>query len=167
MPVDGAPQGVINVIDGIVEPERVCELRGTIKRAEHMHEVQSVQPTIKKRRTKAKTVITFSDRGLARVYSPHNDALVITLHVNNLDIKRILIGQESSCKIIYYETFKQLKLEDKDLAPATSPLVGFNSMPKWLVGKIILLVKIGSVTRQVEFWVLKVLSSYNIILGRD
>ena len=67
---------------------------------------------------------------------------------------------------MYYETFKQLKLQDKDLAPAVSPLIGFNSMPEWPVGKIILPVRAGSVTKQVEFWVLKVPSTYNIILGR-
>ena len=52
---------------------------------------------------------------------------------------------------MYYETFKQLKLEDKDLAPATSPLIGFNSIPEWPVGKIILPVKAGTMTKQVEF----------------
>ena len=65
-----------------------------------------------------------------------------------------------------YETFKQLKLQDKDLAPAVSPRIGFTSMPEWPVGKIILPVRAGSVTKQVEFWVLKVPSTYNIILGR-
>ena len=52
---------------------------------------------------------------------------------------------------MYYETFKQLKLEDKDLAPVVCPLIGFNSMPEWPVGKIILPVKAGSMTKQVKF----------------
>ena len=65
--------------------------------------------------------MTFSDRDLARIYYPHNDALVVTLRVKDYDVKRILIDQGSSCEIMYYETFKQLKLEDKDLAPAVSP----------------------------------------------
>ncbi|XP_028094083.1 uncharacterized protein LOC114294159 [Camellia sinensis] len=65
MPVDDPPQGIINVIHGVVEPER------------------------------------------------------------------ILIDQGSSGEIMYYKTFKQLKLENKDLALATSPLAGFNSMPEW------------------------------------
>ena len=67
---------------------------------------------------------------------------------------------------MYYETFKQLQQEDKDLAPAVSPLIGFNSMPEWPVGKIILSVRARSMTKQVEFLVLKVPSTYNIILGR-
>ena len=39
-------------------------------------------------------------------------------------------------------------------------------MPEWPVGKIILPVRAGSMTKQVKFWVLKVPSTYNIILGR-
>ncbi|CAL5384076.1 unnamed protein product [Camellia sinensis] len=166
VPVDGPSQGVINVIHGIVEPERVCELRGMIKKAEHLREVLSAQPIVKKERTVAANAITFLDRDLARLHCPHNDALVVTLRVKNFNVKRILIDQGSSCEIMCYETFKQLKLKDKDLAPATSPLIGFNSMPKCPVGKIILLVKAGTMTKQVEFWVLKVPSTYNIILGR-
>ncbi|GMP35210.1 hypothetical protein CsSME_00007751 [Camellia sinensis var. sinensis] len=34
--LDTAPQGMINVIHGIIELARVCELRGMIKKAEHM-----------------------------------------------------------------------------------------------------------------------------------
>ncbi|XP_028081328.1 uncharacterized protein LOC114282781 [Camellia sinensis] len=153
IPVDGLPQGVINVIHGIIEPELVCELKGMIKKVEHLKEVLSAQPAIKKGRIEATNVISFSDKDLARLHCPHNDTLVVTLRVKNFDIKRILIDQGSSCEIMYYETFKQLKLEDKDLAPATSPLVGFNSMPEWPVGKIILPVKAGTMTNQVEFWI--------------
>ena len=103
-----------------------------IKKAEHIREVLSAQPNVKKEKTEAMNVIIFSDKDLARLQNPHNDALVVTLRVKNFDIKRILIDQGSSCEIMYYETFKQLKLEDRDLSPATSPLVGFNSMPEWL-----------------------------------
>ncbi|CAL5414717.1 unnamed protein product [Camellia sinensis] len=161
MPNDAPPQGIINVIHGVFEPERVCELRGSIKKAEHFREVLSAQPTIKKGRTEATNIMSFSDKDLERIYCPHNGALVVTLRVKDFDVKRILIDQGSSCEIMYYDTFKQLKLQDKDLAPAVSPLIGFNSMPEWPVGKIILPVRAGSVTKQVEFWVLKVPSTYN------
>ncbi|XP_028085521.1 uncharacterized protein LOC114286542 [Camellia sinensis] len=147
--LEAAPQGVINVIYGIVEPARVCELRGMIKKAKHMREVLSVQPAVKKGKTEEKDILTFSSRDLERIQMPHNDALV-----------------GSSVKIMYYDVFKRIKLDDKDLAPATTPLVGFNSQPEWPVGKIILPVKAGSVIKQVEFWVLKVPSTYNLILGR-
>ena len=37
--LEAPPQGEVNVIHGIVEPARVCELRGMIKKAKHMREV--------------------------------------------------------------------------------------------------------------------------------
>ncbi|XP_028126305.1 uncharacterized protein LOC114323045 [Camellia sinensis] len=98
---------------------------------------------------------------------PHNDVLVVTFHVKDFDVKHILIDQGSSVEIIYYDAFKQLKLKDTDLALETSPLVGFNSQLEWPMEKIILPVKAGSVVQQVEFWVLKVPSTYNLILGRE
>ncbi|XP_028105913.1 uncharacterized protein LOC114304970 [Camellia sinensis] len=164
--LEAAPQGVINVIHGIVEPARVCELRGMIKKAKHMREVLSVRLAVKKGKTEEKDILTFSSRDLERIQMPHNDALVVTLRFKDFDIKWILIDQGSSVEIMYYDAFKQMTLEDKDLAPATSLLVGFNCQPEWSVGKIILPVKAGSVTKQVEFWVLKVPSTYNLILGK-
>ncbi|XP_028058578.1 uncharacterized protein LOC114262422 [Camellia sinensis] len=131
-----------------------------------MREVISIQLTVKKRKNEVQDIMTFLSKDLERIQTPHNDTLVVTLRVKDYDIKRILIDRGSSVKIMYYDAFKQMKLEDKDLAPATSPLVGLNSQPKWTIGKIILLVKARSVTKQVEFWVLKVPSTYNLILGR-
>lgn len=74
-------------------------------------------------------MIFFFDKDLVRPQNPHNDMLVVTLHVNDFDIKRILIDQGSSVEIMYYDAFKQLKLDKRDLAPVMSLLVGFNSMP--------------------------------------
>ncbi|XP_028076280.1 uncharacterized protein LOC114278441 [Camellia sinensis] len=89
--LDAAPQGVINVIYGITEPERVYELRGMIKKAEHMREVLSVQLAVKKGKTEEKDILSFSGKDLERIQVPHNDALVVTLRVKDFDIKRILI----------------------------------------------------------------------------
>ncbi|XP_028055799.1 uncharacterized protein LOC114259965 [Camellia sinensis] len=152
--LDAAPQGVINVIHGI-KLTRVCELRGMIKKAEHMREVLSVQPAVKKEKTEEKDILTFSSKDLERIQVPHNEALVVTLRVKGFDIKRILIDQGSSVEIMHYDAFKQMKLKDKDLAFTTSPLVGFNSQAEWPIGKIILPVKAGSIMKQVEFWCLR------------
>ncbi|XP_028069561.1 uncharacterized protein LOC114272083 [Camellia sinensis] len=108
--LEAAPQGVINVIHGIIEPARVCELRGIIKKAEHIREVLFVQPAVKKGKTEKKDIFTFSSKDLERIQMPHNNALVVTLRVKDFDIKRILIDQGSSVEIMYYDAFKQMKL---------------------------------------------------------
>ncbi|XP_028056971.1 uncharacterized protein LOC114260963 [Camellia sinensis] len=89
--LEASPQGVINVIHGIIEPARVCELRGMIKKVEHMKEVLSVQPAVKKGKTEERDILSFSTKDLERVQMPHNDALVVTFRVKDFDIKRILI----------------------------------------------------------------------------
>ncbi|XP_028057641.1 uncharacterized protein LOC114261566 [Camellia sinensis] len=104
--LDAAPQGVINVIHGIIEPIRVCELREMIKKVEHVREVLSVQPAVKNGKTEIKDILTFSSKDLDRIQTPYNDALVMTLRIKDFDIKRILIDQGSSVEIIYYDAFK-------------------------------------------------------------
>ncbi|XP_028057325.1 uncharacterized protein LOC114261292 [Camellia sinensis] len=89
--LEAPPQGVVNVIHGIVEPARVCELRGMIKKTEHMREVLSVQPAIKRGKTEKKDVISFSSNDLERIQTLHNDTLVVTLRIRDFDVKRILI----------------------------------------------------------------------------
>ncbi|XP_028097672.1 uncharacterized protein LOC114297438 [Camellia sinensis] len=84
-------QGVVNVIHGIEEPMQVCELRGMIKKAEHIKEVLSVQPTVKRGKSEEKNVISFSGGDLEHIQTPHNNALVVTLHVKDFDVMRILI----------------------------------------------------------------------------
>ena len=65
--LEAPPQGIVNVIHGIVEPARVCELRGMIKKAEHMRKVLSVQPAIKRGKPKEKDVSSFATRDLEHI----------------------------------------------------------------------------------------------------
>ena len=62
LPIDAPPQGIINVIHGVFEPERVCELRGAIKKAEHFREVLSAQPAAKKGRQRQQMSCPFQIR---------------------------------------------------------------------------------------------------------
>ncbi|XP_028115618.1 uncharacterized protein LOC114313431 [Camellia sinensis] len=102
--LDVALQGAINVIHDTIEPVRVCELREMIKKAEHMREVPSVQLVVKKGKNEVKDVLTFSSKDFERIQTPHNDALVLTLRIEDFDIKRILIDQGSLVEIMYYDT---------------------------------------------------------------
>ncbi|XP_028123598.1 uncharacterized protein LOC114320723 [Camellia sinensis] len=143
--LEAPPQGVVNVIHGIIEPARICELRGMIKKVEHMREVLSVQSAVKRGKTEEKNVLNFSNWDLERIQMAHNNALVVTLRVRDFDVKRILIDQCSSVEIMYYNAFKQLKLRDTDLAPAIFATGWFQ--PDWPMEKIILPVEARSVVK--------------------
>lgn len=51
-------------------------------------------------------VISFTDEDLKGVQLPHNDALVVTLHVGDYDIEKILMDQWSCIEVLYYKAFK-------------------------------------------------------------
>ena len=54
--------------------------------------------------------ISFSDEDLWDVVQPHNDALVLTLRLQEYDVRRILIDPGSSSEIMYMELFDKLDL---------------------------------------------------------
>ena len=69
--------------------------------------------------------IFFSERDGRNIRQPHDDPLVIMLRVEEFNIHRVLIDNESSTDIIYLPTFQQMKLDKKRIKPFTSPLVSF------------------------------------------
>ncbi|XP_028051290.1 uncharacterized protein LOC114255955 [Camellia sinensis] len=97
---------------------------------------------------------------------PQDDALIIELRVNKFAIKRILVDQGSTSKIMYYKTFLKLSLKDADLMPTDYPLFTFNAKPEYPMGKIVLLVHVGTKTLEVEFLVVKLSSPYNMVMGQ-
>ncbi|XP_028053926.1 uncharacterized protein LOC114258218 [Camellia sinensis] len=109
--------------------------------------------------------IIFNDSDLIGVTLPHSDPLVIELHVNRFVVERVFIDQGGTSEVMYYETFVKLDFNQSDLSPAPHPLFGFNVNPEYPLGKIILPVRVGSRTMDVEFLVVKLPSPYNIIMG--
>ncbi|XP_028065850.1 uncharacterized protein LOC114268815 [Camellia sinensis] len=59
-----------------------------------------------------------------------------------------------------------LRFIQKSWSLRAAPLVGFNSQPEWLLGRIVLPVVAGTKTLQIEFLVINTPSPYNAILGR-
>ena len=48
--------------------------------------------------------ITFSEADAYTVYFPHNYALIITMHIDNYRVSRILVDSNSSVNILYEST---------------------------------------------------------------
>ena len=71
-------------------------------------------------------MVFFSDRDLQKIQHPHEDALVLTLGIEEYDVKRALIDPKSSAEVMYMECFKRLGYKEPNLQPANFPMVGFN-----------------------------------------
>ena len=159
--------GIIDVIHyGITSHDQ----RGEMRKAAHLREVFQIQDLVQMALVLLKKElveqIVFNDQDLEGVQLPHSDALVITLRIEEFDVKRILIDLSSSVEIMYESLFRGLGLGKKDLSRTEGPLSGFFGETVIPSGKVTINVRAGTVSSPTEFFVLNALSPYNAILGR-
>ena len=96
--------------------------------AAHLKEVyqMSAEPSIVNIARRGKEEISFSDDDLRDVIQPHNDALVLTLRVQEYDVRRMLVDPGSSSEIMFARLFDKLGLKCSDLRPTSITLFEFN-----------------------------------------
>ncbi|XP_061343642.1 uncharacterized protein LOC133289669 [Gastrolobium bilobum] len=142
-------------------------------RIKYLNEVMSVRdrPTFKgKASNPAPPRLFFTLKELAIVVPGHIYGLVITGVLVNCRVKRIFIDHGSSADIILWDVFQRMNLDEKDLKPCVTELVGFNgatSPPKGYIDlKLTLGTKDAFRAGRVRFVVVDTSSSYNVIIGR-
>ena len=110
--------------------------------------------------------ISFPPINPTRVITPHYDALVLTLCINNFDVHMVLVDLGSAADLLHIPAFQQMKVPLDRLSSAGRVLSRFNGATTLTVGDIVLSVKAGPVTQQVLFSVVEDLGSYNAIVGQ-
>ncbi|GAV64598.1 LOW QUALITY PROTEIN: hypothetical protein CFOL_v3_08116, partial [Cephalotus follicularis] len=134
------------------------------RREQDPHQEEEQQP-----RGRDEEVISFSEVDYEGVRFPHDDLVVVTLQVELLTMKRILIDSDSSADILY-TVFDQLRIPADQLRPVKTPLVGFAGKMVHPLGWIELSVVAGMTPRQTQvqmtFMVVDTPSPYNAIVGR-
>ena len=65
--------------------------------------------------------ISFDGADLARISTPHDDALVITATISGVDIERILIDGGSSSDIMFLRCYDAFGLDRRRLRPVNTP----------------------------------------------
>lgn len=109
--------------------------------------------------------LSFSDNDAKWIIQPHNDALVVSVLVNKIRIKRVLIDPGSSANIIRSKVVEQLGLQDR-IVLAVRVLNGFNMACETTKGEITLLVNTAGIVREAKFYVIEGDMRYNALLGR-
>ena len=79
----------------------------------------------KRARLDRQLVMGFSDEDKIGTIQPLDDALVITLRIGGYDVRKVIVDQGSTTKIMYPNLYKGLGLRAEDLTPYSSPLVSF------------------------------------------
>ena len=134
-----------------------------------MKAIMAVDTSSRPKKSKG-AVISFSDEDYHGISPNHDDPLVISAVVANVEVRRVFVDQGSSADIMFYELFKKLDFAPDDLLPFSGDLVGFTGARILPAGYVEARVTLGesplykSVT--VKFLVVDCPSAYNIILGR-
>ncbi|GKV00924.1 hypothetical protein SLEP1_g13532 [Rubroshorea leprosula] len=114
--------------------------------------------------------ITFTPADLDTVVTPHNDPLVTSVTINNCEVQRVLVDKGSAPDIMYFHCFESLGLDSALLQRYDGPIYGFNNQPVPIEGVLTMNVAFGSgrnyVTPPVRFLVVKMASSFNVVIGR-
>ncbi|GKV43074.1 hypothetical protein SLEP1_g50414 [Rubroshorea leprosula] len=114
--------------------------------------------------------ITFTSVDLDTVVTPHNDPLVTSVMINNCEVQRVLVDTRSAPDIMYFHCFESLGLDPALLQKYDGPIYGFNNQLVPVEGVLTIHVAFGSgrtyVTPLVWFLVVKMASSFNIVIGR-
>uniref|UniRef100_A0A1S4CT45 Uncharacterized protein n=1 Tax=Nicotiana tabacum TaxID=4097 RepID=A0A1S4CT45_TOBAC len=109
--------------------------------------------------------LAFSEKDLETLTEPHNDALVISFLLSNVQIKRVLINPGSSANVIRSKVVEQLELLNQ-VVPASRVLHGFNMAGEITKGEIVLPVDVSSTVQNTKFHVIITDMRYNTLLGR-
>ncbi|VFQ88695.1 unnamed protein product [Cuscuta campestris] len=132
----------------------------------HLAEVQ--RPPLPKR--KKKEPLIFTDEDYPPVLSPHRDALVIKVEINNVVVHRTLVDTDSSVNIMYSNTFRELGLSRSDLKPIRTPLSGFTGDTIEAEGTITVKAWVGDGTHRLwldmEFMIVQLDCAHHLIIGR-
>ncbi|XP_070025353.1 uncharacterized protein [Nicotiana sylvestris] len=110
--------------------------------------------------------VTFSDDELLVEGTEHNRALYLMVICENSVVTRVLVDNGSSANICPLSTLSNLKVEDERIHKNTICVWGFDGGGKVSVGDIMLELMIGLVEFTMEFQVLDIAVSYNLLLGR-
>ena len=79
---------------------------------------------------------------------------------------RVLVDPGSAADLLHLPAFMQMKVPLSHLSSANKVLSGFNGSATLMVGDIALSVKVGPVTQQVLFSIVKDFCPYDAIVGR-
>ena len=100
----------------------------------------------------------------------HDDALVVSIQIENYNMHKVLVDNGSSIDILYYPAFQQMGIGKERLIPTNAPFVGFRGTRVLPLGAITLSVVVGDypqqIAKDVTFLVVDYSSAYNAILRR-
>ena len=114
--------------------------------------------------------ITFRDDDFQAIDPQHDDPMVISVDIKGFAVRKTLVDPGSSVDILYWGTFRKLRIPEGKIQQYSEPIVGFSGERVNTKGYIDLFTKFGAgrTTRTVKirYLIVDPDTSYNILLGR-
>jgi len=115
--------------------------------------------------------ITFTSEDFKGVdYRQQDDPMVIAVDIDRLTIRKTLVGQGSSVDILYWKTFKAMRIAEAEMKPYDDHVVGFSGKRVGTKGYIELYTTFeegkNTKTIKIRYLVIDANTFYNILLGR-
>ena len=110
-------------------------------------------------------VITFSPVDPNWVLQPHQDPFILTLRINDFDVRQVITNPGSLVDLLQMFAFKQMGFPPSALENLRQILTGFNRASTTSLGDVVLPVQVGPVILNVQFSMVEDLSIFNAIIG--
>ncbi|XP_070020586.1 uncharacterized protein [Nicotiana sylvestris] len=110
-------------------------------------------------------ILSYNGEEAEGISQSHNDDLVISILLNKIQVKHVLVDPGSSANIIRSRVVEQLGLQDQ-IVSASRVLNGFNMASETIKGEIIIPVNVAGTIQDTKFHVIEGDMRYNALLGR-
>ena len=161
----GAPDQEINYIAGSFAGGGCSNSA----RKKHLSAIQSVHSTSTHKRPHIPP-ITFTNDDFTAIDPAQDDPMVIMVDIDKFAIAKVLVDHGSSIDILYWETFKKMRIPETKVQPYDEQIFGFLGERVDTKGYIDLFTTFGddslSKTINVRYLLVNANTSYNILLER-
>lgn len=96
----------------------------------------------------------------------HTKALYVTVECKRVRIPMVLVDNGSAINVCPLRVAKRLGLSSKNLTPSTQIVRAYDNTKREVAGVFTVEAKVGPVVANVEFHVLDIPASFNLLLGR-
>ena len=119
--------------------------------------------TFKKERTDKRSYkLSFTNNDMVGVDTPHNDALILLVHIITFEVKRVLIDPGSLSEIMYHNLFRKLDMPPSQVKNTDMHVFSFNGEAVWPIAIAEVPIRVKEVKKLNS---VDMDSPYNAILG--
>ena len=110
--------------------------------------------------------VTFSDEDLPPFGASHDLALYITITCLRKNVPMTLVDDGSAVNVIPLKTARKLGMKESDWTSTNQGVRAYDGTRRQVVGLVNLVIATGPIERKVDFLIVDVEASFNILLGR-